>query len=102
MLVRHTKTLAETLGQLQELRPDYLIIEDLADEFRAVDAILRIAHTMPSLKLSVLLFVEADTQPVEQLKNVPFDLAYLAKSGDFGELKRVLVVNQDSSKSALE
>ena len=102
VLVRRSRTLSDTLSQLQEFCPDYLIIEDRADEFRAIDAVQRISHALPSLRFSVLLFVETDFQPVAQLKHMRFKLVYLPKNVDFGQLKSILVENQDFAKSVVE
>lgn len=99
-IVRHASTLADTITQLQEFCPDFLIIEECTDEFRAIDALKRIRNTICSLRIKVVLFVEASTQPVEEMKNVSFDVASLTKDADFGELKNVLVANRDSAKSA--
>ena len=93
ILVRHTKTVAETISQIQEFRPDYLVIEDQLDEFRAIDALARIAHAMPLLKVQVLIFVEDNTQPLKQMKNDSFELTSFARDVDFGRLKKVLVAN---------
>ena len=93
ILVRHTKTVAETLTQLQEFRPEYLIIEEQQDKFRAVDALTRLAHSMPSLKVKVLIFVEDDVQPRKHMKNDPFDVTCFARDVDFGRLKQILAVN---------
>ncbi|MYC25268.1 MAG: hypothetical protein F4X56_05040 [Gammaproteobacteria bacterium] len=93
ILVRHTKTVAETLTQLQEFRPEYLIIEDQQDEFRAVDALTRLAHSMPSLKVKVLIFVEDDVQPHKHMKNDPIEVTCFARDVDFGRLKQLLAVN---------
>ncbi|MYI76383.1 MAG: hypothetical protein F4077_01250 [Gammaproteobacteria bacterium] len=90
--MRHTKTVAETLSQLQEYRPDYLIIEDQLDEFRAVDALARIAHATPLLKVRVLIFADDRAQPLEQMKNDSFELTSFARDVDFGKLKKVLAV----------
>ncbi|MXZ56100.1 MAG: hypothetical protein F4227_10545 [Gammaproteobacteria bacterium] len=92
LLMRHTKTVAETLSQLQEYRPDYLIIEDQLDEFRAVDALARIAHATPLLKVRVLIFADDRAQPLEQMKNDSFELTSFARDVDFGKLKKVLAV----------
>ena len=93
VLVRHTKTVAETLAQLQEFRPDFLIIEDQLDEFRAIDAVMRLAHAMPLLKVKVLIFVEDNTQSLKQMKNHTIELTCFARDVDFGRLKKVLVAN---------
>ena len=101
-IVRHTSTLADTISQLQEYCPDFLIIEECTDEFRTIDALQRIGNTIRSLKVKVVLFAASSTQPVEQMNNVSFDVAYLSKDADFRELKNVFVPNRDSAKSASE
>ncbi len=93
LLVRHTKTVAETLSQLQEFRPDYLVIEDQLDEFRAVDALSRIVHVMPTPKVRVLIFVDDRAQPLKQMKNDSLELTSFARDVEFGKLKKVLVAN---------
>lgn len=100
ILVRHAKTVAETLAQIQEFRPDYLIIEDQLDEFRAIDVVARLAHAVPSLKLQVLIFGEEGAQPLHQMNHDSFEVACFARNVDFGELKKVLVANSDSAVSA--
>lgn len=102
IFVRHAKTLADTLWQLQEFRPDCLVIEDRADEFRAIDALKRIAHTIPSLKLQVLLFADSETKFGKELKKVSFGTTYLPTSADFGEIKNAIVANLGSAKSVEE
>lgn len=99
IILRNTSSLADTISQLQEYRPDFLIIEECTDEFRAMDALQRIGNTIRSLRIKVVLFIEAQTKPVERLKNVSFDLAYLSKDDDFRELKNVFAANRDSAKS---
>lgn len=101
-IVRNTLSLAETLTQLQEFQPDFLVIEDRWDGLRAVDAVKRITHSLPSLRVVILLFTEGGTQPFKQIQNGSITLNSLAKDADFGELKKVLVVNQDSAKSVSE
>jgi len=100
ILVRHTKTLAETLSQIQEFRPDYLIIEDQLDEFRAIDAVARLAHAMPLPKLQVLIFVEHGAQPLNRMHHDSFEVTCFDRDVDFGKLKKVLVANSDSAVSA--
>ena len=100
IFVRHTKTLADTLRQLQEFCPDFLVIEDLVDEFRAVDALKRIAHILPSIKLQVLLFVSSDDKSAKKMKKVSFGITYLSKGADFGEIKNAIVANLGSAKSS--
>lgn len=102
VVIRNTSSLSETLTQLQEFQPDYLVIEDRSDEFRAVDAVKRIAHTFPTLRVAVLLFTEASDQPVEQMKNGSITLKCLAKDVDFRELKKALVVSSNSAISVSE
>lgn len=99
IIMRNSSSWADTISQLQEYRPDFLIIEERTDEFRAMDALKRIGNTIRSLRIKVVLFIEAQNKPVERLKNVSFDLAYLSKDDDFRELKNVFAVNRDSAKS---
>lgn len=100
--IRHTTTLADTLWQLQEFRPDFLVIEDLGDEFRAMDALKRIALTIPSLKLQVLLIVSSDVKSDKKMKKMSFVPTYLPKGADFGEIKSAIVARLGSAKSASE
>ena len=100
--VRHTTTMADALTELQEFQPAYLIIEDHLDEFRAVDAVGRIAHTLPSLNLQILLFAEAGTTTTTLMDHVSFNVTCLDRGVDFGELRKVFVAGQDFAKSAVE
>lgn len=93
VLVRHTKTVPETLSQLQEFRPDYLIIEDQRDEFRAIDAVSRLAHALPAQKIQVLIFVEDSSKAHPQLKDHSFELTCFDRNVEFGRLKKVLGAN---------
>ena len=93
VLVRHTKTVPETLSQLQEFRPDYLIIEDQRDEFRAIDAVTRLAHALPAQKIQVLIFVEDSSEAHPQMKNHSFDLTCFDRNVEFGRLKKVFGAN---------
>ena len=93
LLVRHSNTVAETLSQLQEFRPDYLIIEDQIDEVRAADALSRITHLAKLSKVKVLIFVDNLGQPLKQMKNDSLEWTAFARDVDFGSLKKFLVVN---------
>ncbi len=102
IIMRNTSSLADTISQLQEYRPDFLIIEESTDEFRAMDALKRIGNAIHYLRIKVVLFIEAQTKPVEQLKKVSLDIVYLSKDDDFRELKNVFSANRDSAKSVEE
>lgn len=95
ILMRHTSTLADTISQLQEYRPDFLVIEEGSDELRANDAITSIANSIPLMCVQILVFGDVELKPNLSVEK----FVCLAKDADFGVLKNVLVANQDSAKS---
>ena len=100
LLLRYASTTADAIAEVQEYLPRILIIEDDPDDFRASDAVSRIAQAIPWANFTLLLFKDSDGTAVERIDRLPFKVICLTRNTDFAQLKKALAAAQDSAESA--